>query len=131
MFDDNYFDPDLITNQDHEKLISMTEWLLNRVQDFANGRVESVNVYDGVTINSSYEDFCRGCHMGTINSSIKVPFDIFYSNSYAKDYIDKIENEKKEIERKEKEEKERKKVQARINQRKNLYRELKKEFEDE
>ena len=96
MFDDNYFDPVLITNQDHEKLISMTEWLLNRVQDFANGRVDSVNVYDGVTINSSYEDFCRGCHMGTINSSIKVPFDIFYSNSYASRKIEATRNSGRE-----------------------------------
>ncbi len=49
-----------------------------------------------VTIKYSWEDYCRGCHMGTETEYVEIPNEIFFSN-YSLSQWQQEEAEKKKI----------------------------------
>jgi hypothetical protein len=88
-----------------EELIEFLSKIVNNVGGM--GRIEWMNAdKDGIHLHTSYDDYCRGCHMGTIERDYNMPWEILLGDrsveSWRKEQdelFNKEEARKKEEER--------------------------------
>ena len=118
------------TTLTQKQLMIASEWFYSRLEEFTSSPIENISFNkDGLTIGYTWDDYCRGCHMGTIYESYTIPNDIFFSDqSLAKWVQEEDENRAKKKER----EKKRKEAEDRKRQRdleRKQYERLKAKFE--
>ena len=95
-----------------QQLMAASEWFYSRLEEITSSPIENISFSkDNLTIGYTWDDYCRGCHMGTIYESYTIHNDVFFSEQSLGKWIqeeDEKRAKKKERERKLKEAEDRK-----------------------
>lgn len=122
------YNDDVILNR--KQLEAASEWFVGRLDELDLTNITYIGSgRENFVIEHEWDDYCRGCHMGTHQDSYTIPNDIFFSEQSLRTWICEEDKRRKEKKEKERQKKEKADQRARAKQERQDYERLKAKFE--